>query len=45
MVCQIKKETLAYEVPNLYKEQYICINDDELVEKWKLIFAPEALTF
>ena len=39
-----KKETLAYEVQNLYKEQYICIKDDELVQKWKLIFAPEALT-
>ena len=28
-----------------YKVQDVCINDDELVEKLKLIFAPEALTF
>ena len=28
-----------------YKVRDVCINDDELVEKLKLIFAPEALTF
>ena len=28
-----------------YKVQDVSINDDELVDIWKLIFAPEALIF